>query len=76
MPAVRLSTYHPTGVLRCNKQAAGLQVHYKGLRWLLAWRDAQGGACNPLPLQAVVEPLELGPPGNLSLLANASLLAL
>ena len=33
-----------------------LQVHYKGLRILLAWRDAQGG-CSPPSYPNLIVPL-------------------
>ena len=33
-----------------------LQVHYKGLRILLAWRDAQGG-CSPPSYPNLILPL-------------------
>ena len=34
------------------------QVHYKGLRVLLAWRDAQGGCFGPLQLSSSLLPPE------------------
>ena len=52
-----------------------LQVHYKGLRVLLAWRDAQGGCYAPLHLPSMASELESGLPANASLLANASMYA-
>ena len=50
-----------------------VQVHYKGLRVLLAWRDAQGGCFEPLHLPSYISPLEAGLASNSSLALNLAL---